>query len=97
MAWCAPSAFRCWPSPSPPFLRRRLEPDIPDRLPRAAGRGLRADDPGLAGAADFDFPVPEARHGAGHLVDHDAGRPNLRTHPGWLHLRQLPLGMDLPD
>ena len=36
-------------------------------------RGLRPDDPRIAGAADHDLPAAEARHGAGHLVDDHAG------------------------
>ena len=33
-------------------LRPRLEPAVADRVPRAAGRGVRSDDSGQPGAAD---------------------------------------------
>ena len=43
------------------------------------------------------FPAAQARHRAGHLVDHHPGGADLRPDPGRLYLRQLPLGLDLPD
>ena len=43
------------------------------------------------------FPAAEEGHGAGDLVDDHAGRAHLRPDPGRLYLRQLSLGVDLPD
>ena len=43
------------------------------------------------------FPAAQARHRAGHLVDHHPGGADLRPDPGRLYLRQLSLGLDLPD
>ena len=43
------------------------------------------------------FPPQQARHRAGHLVDHHPGGADLRPHPGRLYFRQLSLGLDLPD
>ena len=78
-------------------LRHLLEPAVADRLPRPAGRGVRADDPGLAGAADLDLPGQPARHGAGDLVDDHPGGADLRADPRRLYLRQHLLAVDLPD
>ena len=76
-------------------LRHRLEFAIADFLPRAARRRLRPDDSRLPGAADFHFPVRQARDRAGPVVDHHFGGADLRSDPGRLYLRQFPLGLDL--
>ena len=43
------------------------------------------------------FPAAQARHRAGHLVDHHPGGADLRPDPGRLYLGQLSLGLDFPD
>ena len=78
-------------------VRHRLEPRLADRLPRPPGRGSGPMIPGIAGAADRDLPAAEALAGARHLVDDDAGRAGHGADPRRLYLRQLSLGLDLPD
>ena len=55
-------------------VRHRLELRVADRVPGAAGRGLRTDDARVAGAADVDLSGVAARHGARDLVDDHADR-----------------------
>src|SRR5579863_4149090 len=76
-------------------LRRGLEPVFAGGVPRVAGRSLRANDSGLAGTAAAPVPARARRHGAGDLVDHDAGRAGRRAGAGRLYLRRLELAVDL--
>ncbi len=76
-------------------VRICLESVLAGGVPRAAGRGIGADDSGLAGAAAEHLSAAEARHGARHLVDDHAGRADRRAGARRLHLRQLELAVDL--
>ena len=85
-------------------VRHRLEPAVADRLPHAAGRGVRADDPGQPGAADLrSSPRDKRGDRAGHLVDDHAGGADLgpilggyisdNYHWGWIFLINVPVGL----
>ena len=75
------------------------------RLPRAAGRSVRADDSRIAGAADLHLPAAQTRHRARHLVDDDLVAPicgpifggyiSDNFNWGWIFFINVPVGSAL--
>src|SRR5580658_4826872 len=77
-------------------LRHFHKHDGVDSLSRPARRRFGTHHPGAAGTAAHSVPREQEGNGARDLVDDHPRGTDLWPDPRWLHLRQLPVGLDLP-